>query len=151
MKYFFFGIILCTLSLILLSACSSKKPAKLGVNQGQLQQCPDTPNCVSSQAKDAKHAIQPILAYGNSEIVMIDLASTIESMFGSKVITLEDNYLHAEFTSRIIRFVDDLECYYEEEKGLIQIRSASRVGYSDLNANRKRVEELRTLFEKKLN
>lgn len=69
-------------------------------------------------------------------------------MYGGKVVEIKEFYLYAQFTSRVMRFVDDLECYYDKEKGLIQIRSASRIGYSDMGANRKRVEELRTIFAK---
>lgn len=145
MKYAIIAILFC-LILFALAACSSKSPSLLGVDNGKLAQCPQSPNCVSSQASDERHAIKPISAHGLPDVVMVDLAGTIESMHGSKVVTLKENYLHAEFTSRIMRFVDDLECYYDEENGLIQIRSASRIGYSDFNANRKRVEELRALF-----
>lgn len=146
MKYLILCIILCVVALFTLSGCSNKAPGNLGVKNGQLAPCPDKDNCVSSQAQDASHAIEPIKAHGTPDVVMVDLATVIEEMFGGKVIKLEGNYLHAEFTSRVFRFVDDLECYYDESAGLIQVRSASRIGYSDLKANRTRVEELRRLF-----
>jgi len=79
---------------------------------------------------------------------MVNLTNSIQTMFGGKVIKIDGNYLHAEFTSRVMRFVDDMECFYDEPAGVIQIRSASRVGYSDFDANRKRVEVLREIFAK---
>lgn len=146
MKYLIYCVFLGVASLFLLAACSSKAPDNLGITDGRLAPCPETQNCVSSQATDEAHKIAPLKTSGSAEVVMVDLANTIESMFGAKIIKIEGNYLHAEFTTRIMRFVDDVECYYHEDTGIIDIRSASRIGYSDLNANRKRVEELREKF-----
>lgn len=146
MKNITICLILCLVALFSLTACTSRTPDNLGLKNGLLAPCPETDNCVSSQATDEAHKIEPIEAKGTPEVVMVDLASAIENMFGGKVVKMEGNYLHAEFTSRLLRFVDDLECFYDDQAGLIQVRSASRVGYSDLNANRKRVEELRKLF-----
>lgn len=146
MKYLILALPVCLVVLFALSGCSNKAPGNIGVKDGHLSPCPETPNCVSSEAIDNDHKVDPIKAHGTPEIVMVDLTNVIESMFGGKVVRLEGNYLHAEFTSRIFRFVDDLECLYDEKNGLIQVRSASRIGYSDLNANRKRIEELRKRY-----
>ncbi|MBI9078147.1 MAG: DUF1499 domain-containing protein [Pseudodesulfovibrio sp.] len=147
MKYNIFSFMVITVSTVLvLTACSSKAPDNLGMQDGHFALCPDSPNCVSSEATDDKHKVAPIVMNGSEDKVMVDLANTIESMFGGKVIEVKGPYLYAEYTSRIMRFIDDLECYYDIEKALIQIRSASRIGYSDLGANRKRVEELRKLL-----
>lgn len=149
MKYITISLIVIAVSsMILLAGCSSKTPDNLGYNDGQFAPCPDSPNCVSSQASDERHAIAPIKAHGSESKVMVDLTNTIEAMFGGKVVETDGPYLRAEFTSNVMRFTDDLECYYDEARGVIEIRSASRVGYSDLNANRNRVEELRKEFEK---
>ena len=67
----------------------------------------------------------------------------------SKIVSEQDNYLHIEFTSRIMRFVDDVEFYFNDTKKIIQVRSASRVGRSDFGVNRKRVEMIRSEFEQK--
>ncbi len=146
MKYITLSLILCVVAMFMLSACTNKVPGNLGLKNGQLSPCPESDNCVFSQATDDAHKIAPIKAHGTPDVVMVDLTSAIENMFGGKVVTIEGNYLHAEFTSRVFRFVDDLECVYNEQAGLVQVRSASRVGSSDFNANRKRVEELRKLF-----
>lgn len=146
MKYLIVLIAICTALLFTLMGCSGKSPDNLGLKNGRFAICPDTDNCVSSQAEDEKHTIAPLKAHGTSEVVMTDLSAAIENMFGSKIVRINGNYLHAEFTTRVFRFVDDLECYYDEDKGVVEVRSASRIGYSDLNANRERVEELRRLF-----
>jgi uncharacterized protein (DUF1499 family) len=64
------------------------------------------------------------------------------------MVTVEDRYIHAEFTSALFRFVDDVEFQIDAESGLIHFRSASRVGRSDLGVNRKRMESIRMAFEK---
>lgn len=139
-------MIVAVSTVLVLTACSSKTPDNLGMRDGHFALCPESPNCVSSQATDDKHKVAPIVMTGSEDKVMVDLANTIELMFGGKVIEVKGPYLYAEYTSRIMRFIDDLECYYDIENALIQIRSASRIGYSDLGANRKRVEELRKLL-----
>jgi len=149
MKYITISLILIVaFALLFLTACSSKTPDNLGMSDGLFAPCPDSPNCVSTQASDEEHKINPIVAHGSEDKVMVDLRNSIESLFGGKVVEEEGPYLRAEFTSNVMRFIDDLECDYDEKNGLIQIRSASRIGYSDLNANRKRVEELRSVFAK---
>ena len=75
------------------------------------------------------------------------LQEVIEGMARTKILTTTPNYLHAEFKIAVFGFVDDVECVLEPESGTIQIRSASRVGHSDLGVNRRRVEKIRAAFE----
>lgn len=148
MTYKIVLLALCLLGVALYTtACSSSVPDKLGVKNGKLASCPSSPNCISSQDTDKEHSFKALKASGDTNDVMLHLADTIKEMNG-KVITIEGPYLHAEFRSKIFRFVDDLECYYDESKELIEIRSAARLGYSDFSVNRKRAEELRALFKK---
>jgi len=135
--------------LLLLTGCSGVRP-ELGIEKGQLTPCPDTPNCVNSQAQDEEHAIAPIAATGTLSEVKIDLLEVLDNSKGSNIIAARDNYIRAEFTSNIFRFVDDVEFYIPEQttKELrIQVRSASRVGYSDFGVNRKRIEKIRRKFK----
>jgi uncharacterized protein (DUF1499 family) len=133
---------------LLLSACAGKRPINLGVRSGHLLECPGTPNCVSSQATDEDHYIASFTYSGDKKDAFLRLKKIIESEERTKIITENENYLHAEFTTAIMRFVDDVEFYFPDEP-LIHVRSASRVGYSDLGVNRKRVEHLRELFSGK--
>jgi uncharacterized protein (DUF1499 family) len=121
---------------------SWKRPANLGVKDGRLAPCKRTPNCVSSQADpaDAEHYIAPITFRGS----MRALREAVESMPRATVITVDASYLYAEFRSRLMRYVDDVELYYDERAGLVHVRSASRLGRRDFGVNRKRVEELRS-------
>jgi len=136
------------LIVLLLSACAGKRPVNLGVQSGHLADCPGTPNCVSSQTADESHSIAPFTYSGDKKEAFLRLKKIIESEERTRIITESENYLHVEFTSMIMRFVDDVEFYFPDEP-LIHVRSASRLGYSDLGVNRKRVEHLRELFSGK--
>lgn len=119
----------------------------LGVDNGQLAPCPDKPNCVSTQAQasDAEHYMPP-LEVGNG-LAMTQVRDLIEARPRTKIISQTDTYLHAEFRSRIMRFVDDVEFYLDADAGLLHFRSASRVGHSDMGVNRKRMGELSAAIE----
>jgi uncharacterized protein (DUF1499 family) len=111
-----------------------------------LAPCPSKPNCVSSQARDATHQIAPIAFRGDPAQAMRRLRAVIEAMPRTRIVSASDTALRAEFTSRLFRFVDDVDCVVDAAAEVIQIRSASRVGYSDLGVNRKRVEAIRAAF-----
>lgn len=119
---------------------------KLGVNNGQLAVCSNKPNCVSSQAEDRQHYIDPLLFTGDLVNAREAVLAILEKTKRVNLVTHEKNYLHAEFTSAVFRFVDDVEFYFLEDSPnltSIHIRSASRVGYSDMGVNRKRMEAIR--------
>lgn len=113
-----------------------------------LPPCPDTPNCVSSQAPagDHRHFIEPLAFSGDSRAAWQSLHRALGAMPRTRVIEDSGDYLHAEATSLVFRFVDDLECLMDESASVIHVRSASRVGHGDMGVNRKRVEKLRALM-----
>ncbi len=129
--------------MLALSGCTGSLPPHLG----QFAPCPDSPNCVSTQATDEEHAIAPISYDGTKEEAIERLLAIIHSLPRTQVVTEKTDYLHIEFTSRMLRFVDDVEFYFSEA-GVIHFRSASRIGRSDLGVNRKRMEDIRTRFNK---
>lgn len=120
-----------------------------GIKDGKLAECPDKPNCVSSMTKDASHFIEPFKFSGDIKKAKAVLVEAVKSQERSKIITDSDNYIHAEFTSKIMRFVDDVEFLFDDAAKTIHVRSASRVGYSDMGVNRKRVEALRKAYNDK--
>jgi uncharacterized protein (DUF1499 family) len=124
----------------------AKKPDGLGARDGRLAPCPDSPNCVSSQAEDERHRIEPIRFDGDSDEAWKRLRERVAARPRTRIVTEADGYLHAECTSLIFRFVDDLECLLDRDARLIHVRSASRAGHSDFGVNRRRVEELRRGF-----
>jgi uncharacterized protein (DUF1499 family) len=119
-----------------------RRPANLGVTNGRLAPCRRTPNCVSSQADpaDAEHYIAPLK--GTIEAVR----KAVASMPRATIVSEKGNYLYAEFRSRLLGYVDDVEFYFDGSA--IQVRSASRLGRRDFGVNRNRVERLRALIKK---
>jgi uncharacterized protein (DUF1499 family) len=119
----------------------------MGVTGGRLAACPDSPNCVSSQSADPRHAIDPLRYEGTAQKARERLVKAISEMKRARIVIAEERYIHAEFTSAFFRFVDDVEFLLDDGTRTIHVRSASRVGYSDFGVNRRRVEEIRTRFD----
>lgn len=126
------------------------RPTNLGIHDGKLAACPSTPNCVNSQApaSDAEHAIAPIEFGGKGSPSMDDLKLILKDTPRTNIISeANNNYLYAEFSSKLMGFVDDVEFYIDDPSKTIQVRSASRLGESDLGVNRQRIEEIRTKLQ----
>lgn len=122
---------------------AGKRPTNIGVQAGKLAACPSSPNCVSSQSLDAEHKIEPLTYNSTTVEAMAQLKKVIESEERTKIISETPNYLYAEFASKLMGFVDDVEFYLDEAAKVIHVRSASRLGQSDLGVNRKRIETIR--------
>ncbi|MBD2452748.1 DUF1499 domain-containing protein [Nostoc sp. FACHB-87] len=122
---------------------AGKRPNNLGVNNGRLAACPNSPNCVSSQSTDAIHQIAPLTFNTSPEQAIANLKSIIQSLPRTTIITETPDYLYAEFKSALMGFVDDVEFYLDREANIFHVRSASRLGQSDLGVNRKRIETIR--------
>lgn len=132
---------------VISSFFSGQRPTNLGVKEGQLSPCPGSPNCVVSQGnEDAEHAIDPIQYSGDRAAAMARLAELVKAMPRTAIIQQTDDYLYAEFTSKLMGYVDDVEFYLDPTEPKIQVRSASRLGQSDLGVNRQRVEAIRQEF-----
>lgn len=127
------------------SLLAGRRPANLGAVDGRLAPPKRTPNCVSSQADpaDAEHYIAPIAFKADARQAMAAARRAIASMERSRIVREEGRYLYAEFTSRLLGYVDDLELLFDEKGGAFHVRSASRLGRRDFGVNRARVEELR--------
>jgi len=145
-------VLSCALFLLLpivMIGCHGMRPPHLGVNDGRLAPCPYSPNCVSSQSTDASHSVVPLTYSGRAADAMKTLTAIVQTFPRTSVITISDRYLHAEFTSAIFRFVDDVEFLVDDTAQVIHVRSASRMGYSDLGVNRKRIETIRQRWQKR--
>lgn len=128
-------------------------PATLGVQGGRLAPPADTPNSVSSQAdlwpghpQAAAARIDPLPARGDAATTMARLRDVVAAMPGAEVVEARADYVYARFTTRWLRFVDDAEFWFDPAAGVVQLRSASRVGRSDLGVNRARIEALRAAW-----
>ena len=121
-----------------------------GLVEGRLKQCPDKPNCVSSEfVSDAEHYIEPLVYSVDQATQVLPRLKMIIGEMGGSVQLEKADYLAATFTSSLFRFVDDLELRIDTVQKTIHLRSASRVGHSDLGVNRKRVERLKNAFHSK--
>lgn len=120
---------------------SWRRPDNLGVRDGKLAPCKRSPNCVSSQASpsDEEHYIAPL--HGT----MQEVRRAVEGYPGANIVKADKNYLYAEFRTRLMRYVDDVEFFFDGR--VVQVRSCSRLGRRDFGANRRRIEELRRLME----
>ena len=130
----------------ILMACAGERPVNLGVQGGRLALCPGSPNCVSSQAEDQGHRIAPLVFSDDPGQAFARLKQTLVQRRDTTIIEERDGYLRAEFRTTL--FVDDGEFLLDGEQRLIQVRSASRLGYSDLGKNRSRLEEIRLQFSR---
>ena len=152
MIYIVIGVVVL-LPIVLLASLSafSTRPDNLGVKEGRLAPCPPSPNCVSTQAqqnRDEQHGMPAIACSGSPESAVAAIKVALVEMPRLSVVAESENYLHAEATSLIFRFVDDVEFFVDKKNGLIHFRSASRVGRSDLGANRSRMQRFRKVFER---
>lgn len=132
-----------------LFSCAGKRPTNLGVVASRLTPCPGSPNCVSSDASDRGHAIEPLALAAPADQAWRGVREVLTALPRTRLIRDEPGYLHAECTSALLGFVDDLELQLRADEGLIAVRSASRVGYSDMGVNRRRVEDLRQRLRSK--
>ena len=139
------GVFACGIALLpivglaLLSALS-RRPSNLGVVNGKLAPCPDSPNCVSSQAADAGHRMEPIAFSGSPEAALARIKTIVAALPRTEIVTETGNYIHVEFRSALFRFVDDVEFLIDADAGQIHFRSASRAGHGDMGVNRRRME-----------
>lgn len=158
-------VLILTISLVLMAICwlgvtlafsggamfAGTRPTNLGIQaSGQLAACPSSPNCVNSQSKDTVHKIEPLTFDSTPTQAMADLKRVIQNLDRTTIITETENYLYAEFKSKLMGYVDDVEFLLDSSAKVIHVRSASRLGQSDLGVNRKRIETIRaTLSELK--
>ncbi len=131
-----------------IAGCSGERPQDLGSVSGHLAECPPTPNCVSSFSKDSEHQIAPLRFSSPPEKLIRNLKAILQKTEGACIITADNYCLYAEFTSKVFRFVDDVEFLLDPQTQTLHFRSASRIGHSDLGVNRKRIESLKTALAK---
>lgn len=118
-----------------------------GVQAGTLSPCPDSPNCVVSQDADPDHAIAPIPYQVSREQARATLQDVLSVVPRTKTVEQTDDYIYAESASRLLGFVDDVEFYLPADEPVIHMRSASRMGESDLGVNRRRLEQIRLALQ----
>jgi uncharacterized protein (DUF1499 family) len=162
-----FGIFLLSLSWLWLTPCAQATPSflnssmttaalfhfegivptNLGIHDGQLSPCPSSPNCVVSQKGDETHQIEPISYQTDRKTARETLLKVLSVVPDTTVVEKREDYIHTESRSKLMGFVDDGEFYFPADEKVIQIRSAARLGESDLGVNRRRLEQIRLAME----
>jgi uncharacterized protein (DUF1499 family) len=137
-----------TLTILIIVTCNfysipTTLAVGLGINNNHLTSCPASPNCVVSQDADIKHSIDPITYQVDRNAARETLLKVLTVVPRTQVVEQNDSYIHALSKSRIFGFVDDVEFYLPTNENVIHVRSASRLGDSDLGVNRRRVEQIR--------
>ena len=139
-----YAVIAGTLAIIL-TACAGESSGKLEKKSDVFADCPGSPNCISSRATDDGHYISPLVFTGDPETAFARLRTILANRNDTKIIDEEPDYLRVEF--RTTFFIDDGEFLLDKKHRMIQVRSASRIGYWDLGKNRHRMEEIRRAFQ----
>lgn len=128
---------------VLLPSCAGGPPAPLASAPGALAPCPSSPNCVSSDARDEAHRVAPFVLAVAPEQAWPVVRTLVSNLPRTRIVKETSRALRAECRSALLRFVDDLELHLRPAEGIVAVRSASRLGWSDLGVNRRRVERLR--------
>lgn len=138
------------LAVVMLASCAiMEREPRIGIKSGRLTACPSSPNCVCSDAEDPAHRIDPFVLAAKPETAWAALREEIAARPRTRIVKAADDYLHVEEKSRFFGFVDDIEFHLRPADQIIAVRSASRVGYSDLGVNRKRVESIRKRLQER--
>ncbi len=133
-----------TIGLLGIMGCAGERPNNLGAKGNLLAACPSAPNCVSSRAEDTSHRIAPLIFSGDPNTAFARLKQVLSRRSDTSIIEDKPEYLRVELRTTL--FVDDGEFLLDTAQMTIQFRSASRLGYSDLGKNRRRMEEIRRQF-----
>ncbi len=134
------------LSLFTLVSCQGTPPKNIGVTEGKLKPCPDKPNCVVSfEYENIDNFLAPIKSEEDPARIKNKILGIVSKNSSAKIVEQTDDYLRAEYSSSLFKFVDDVEFWFGEP-GIVHFRSASRIGYSDLGANKDRIESIRFKF-----
>ena len=146
-------IILLFIFCITFTSCKDRPAKGIGLTpENKFFPCPESPNCVSSfeNPTDEDHFISPIKFFGEKEATIQKLEKLIEKNPKAKIVEKKENYLRAEYTSSIFKFVDDIQFYFGQ-KNIIHVKSASRVGRNDFGKNRERVREIEFALQQSAN
>lgn len=149
MKIFIIIFSVIVLLILFMFIKNNRTPNNIGVNNGRLAPMPNKPNAVSSQTEIMDKRVEPLKFIGdleNSRKLVIDIINTFKNI---EIIKNEENYIYVIFSTEKMKYKDDVEFYFDDDKKLIHFRSASRVGYSDMGVNRKRYEDIKKVYEAK--
>ncbi|MGM0453820.1 MAG: DUF1499 domain-containing protein [Thermodesulfobacteriota bacterium] len=137
-------------ALMIGTAVTGCSDIKIGVTENRLAPCPSKPNCITSMTDDEDSGVTPLAYAGQRKKARATLIAVLQDMKRCKIVTQKNDYIHATFQSSFFGFVDDAEFYFPENTGVIHVRSAARSGYYDFGVNKRRLEEIRELFNNRM-
>lgn len=150
MNLFSIVALLLPLTMLVLIVKNNITPAHLGATNGSLARLPRTPNAVSSQTSDMRKKVDPFPFNQNLSESKNSLKTILQTFERMSILSEDKNYIHVLSTSKTMRFHNDIEFFFDERSKVVHFRSASRIGYSDMNINKKRYERLREEYMKQL-
>jgi uncharacterized protein (DUF1499 family) len=130
------------MTVLILAGASGAGEEGGGVTGGELSPCPDSPNCVSTQGKTGRHAMEPLPYLETAAKSRERILSILKSLPRTKIVEQTGSYLHVEFRTALWRFVDDVEFLFDDSASVVHFRSASRSGYYDFGVNRRRMKQI---------
>lgn len=142
----FSRMVTLAVGMVFMVGCSGTSPSTIGLAEKGLKDCPNRPNCVSSKATDKERFVEPFSYACQKDVAFEALIRIVSGQKRATIVEKTGDYIHVEFRSKLFRFVDDVEFYLPDDEPVVHLRSASRLGYSDMGVNRKRVDLLRNLF-----
>ncbi|MFK7997252.1 MAG: DUF1499 domain-containing protein [Granulosicoccus sp.] len=147
--------VIATVALKLAIPTLSGKSAASGIvvssdGLSSLGDCPDTPNCHGSESSRQAQTVARFVITKTASDAIDTLATIVSTQARTQIVTQDERYLHATFATKFMGYIDDVEFLLADDGQSVQVRSASRIGKSDLGANKKRINNLRTLAEGKL-
>lgn len=154
LKWFFLGGLALAGLVVLagqLGLLRGTPPADLGVQGGRLKAPSNTPNSVSSQAdlwpghpQAAYARVAPLALVGDGPATLARIRALVEATPGTRIVAEQPDYLYATFSTPLMKYTDDVEFWLDPKAGVVQVRSASRLGRRDFDVNRSRIESLRS-------
>lgn len=125
---------------------NNRVPSYVGVQNGQFAPLPASPNAVSSQTTDATRYVEPLPVLGSLEQTKAAIEQTLKQIGDNEILSSKGEYMHILFSTPTMHYHDDVELLIQQDKGVIQYRSQSRTGYSDMGANRARYDRFKALY-----
>ena len=118
-------------------------------SEKMIRACPTTPNCISSMDIDRQHSFEPLSFVGSAQKAQHQMLDVLSSLKRTRVVSFKGQYIRAEAVSAVMRFVDDIEFFFNDQLKLVHVRSASRIGRFDLGVNRRRMKKIRKMFSER--
>jgi uncharacterized protein (DUF1499 family) len=128
--------------IFIVSSVSGAGVESLGITEGKLAPCPDSPNCVSTQSKSKRHAMEPLPYLQAREATEERILGILKGMKRTEIVEMTESYVHAKCRTALWGFVDDVEFFLDDTARVVHFRSASRLGYYDFGMNRRRMKEI---------